>query len=172
VQDWVLGRALAIDPYDLDAPQPAGFGGRRDHPRILFPNLTRWEQLVAAFSTSERLAPYVVQGSEAHTPTERRRGDTEIGPFCTMDLSKASGPHHASVWIRAHDSVYRALATYMLMIRGDHIGFHIVAWTPTTALVYAQYGLILGAEWVAMIDPNTIPQEVRDGHVHFPNRPG
>jgi hypothetical protein len=154
---------MLYEPYGA---QPEGFGGEdwmaRRHPPLLFPNVTRWEQLFDQATTDKTQAPppYIVYGVEAYTPTERQRGDPQIGPFMTLDLRKIGGHSYGHAWVRCVDPLSRALTHFMLMIRGDRITFNLVAWNENQAVVCAHYGQILGSHWIAIIDPYSIPEEV------------
>jgi len=158
MQDGVL------DLYDVNAPQPEGYGGfGRTLPSLLFPNCSKWEHLFERWTTDKHLAPppYAIMGVAYNTYDDRYRRDPQIGPFMTLDLAKIGGTRYGSAWVRCHMPVYYGLHQEMLMMRGDQISFQVNAWDAERAVVIAQYSQILGSHWIAIIDPYSIPEELR-----------
>lgn len=154
-----------LDVYDTSAPQPEGFGGYgRTLPGLLFPNVTRWEQLFEQWTTdkTQAPAPYVILGVPADDYEGRYRRDPQIGPFMTLDMAKVGGTRYGSAWVRARMEVHYGLHQEMLMMRGDTISYQVIAWDDKRAVVTAQYSQILGSHWLAIIDPESIPEELRE----------
>lgn len=161
MSDQVLGL------YDVNAPQPKGHGGfGHTLPGLLFPNVSRWGQLFEQWSTNKAQAPkpYVVLGVPANHYEDRERRDPQIGPFMTLDMSKVGGSHYGSAWVRARMEVHFALHQEMLFSRGDTISYQVNAWGHDKAVVIAQYSQILGSHWIAVIDPYSVPEELRRQH--------
>ena len=166
MQDWLLAKGLQEPShvYDTEAKQPPGFGGYgRTLPGLLFPNVTSWDQLFQVWTTDKAHAPvpYIVYGVEATTYPENQRRDPQIGPYMTLDTARCGGTRYGSAWVRGRDELHRALVSEMLCMRGDTISYNVVAWDRQRAIVVAHYSLILGDHWIAIIDPETIPEELR-----------
>lgn len=132
--------------WDTSAPQPDCYLARK----LLFPLVTRWDQLfgVMTYEKTDAPEPYVVD-TPFYSTLDRRRGPMTIGPYCII---RAGG----SVWVRPHQVVAEAIALNTIALPGDSIYFEVIHWSDERALVVATHSLILGTSWLAVIDPSTI----------------
>lgn len=134
--------------------------------RVHLPQLATFDDVFEAWepwddaTMSARNGGYTAEGQKRRAPyTVHLPGGTELGPYCSVDLSQIGGGSRfgQSLAVRPTQEVREALAGLMSM--DDRASWKLIAHKATgRVLVIAQHGFISGGPWVAYIDPDTVPR--------------
>jgi hypothetical protein len=132
---------------------------------ICWPLIDRWDELFSAYSLDKATAP------AAHTfKVQGERDPCTIGPYMrteyahgTQTVNGYTSPkylHGPTVYVRLHDD--RAQAAYDSTIgMADGLYFQLIQWNADEAVIILNHNQIIGSRWLAVIDPRTIPAELR-----------
>jgi len=112
--------------------------------QICHKDITTFDGVFSTFSFDDKAKPSPVAEN--------------IGAFCSVKMAGS----RFSMWVRPSDFIASFIIESMLMITGDNIWFEIIGYEDGTALVVANYNVILGSRWLAVIDAATIPQPVSE----------
>ena len=135
---------------------------------ILWPLVSEWGELFAAYSLDEKGKP------SAHTfRTGPGKYDVcTIGPYMMTRFNDGTqtvirgfaSPNYRygpTVYARLHDD--RAKAAFESTIGlDDGLFFELIQWDDKEAVILMSHNKIIGSRWLAVIDPSTIPADVRE----------
>lgn len=80
---------------------------------------------------------------------------SNVGTFCTVSVPG----QRFSLRVIPSDAIKTTVTESMLKLDNDTIYFKIIGYDDGTALVTADYNIILGDRWLAVIDASTIPSQ-------------
>lgn len=134
---------------------------------IMMPDVRKFEEIFATHTVIPELGSY--KSKAAHTwkvlellPDGKSRpnsGIAELSSFCPCDL--AQSVHTERGWkyfdITATPQTIKTIFDNMLLVDQYVINIGISERDDGTALVFANYNMISGSRWLAIIDSSTIP---------------
>jgi hypothetical protein len=80
------------------------------------------------------------------------KDNMHIGSFCIL-------PDKTSIWVRPTWPAFEAIKNNTIFIQNEEMFFEIIKWDEKRALILCRYNTIVGSVWLAIIDPNTIPNK-------------
>lgn len=139
---------------------------------ILLPLVSKWEELVDYYTVSldkgqrDAIPPQVFA-----VPSQGRRQDVcTLGPYMRTEYADgvqtvnghtftrySAGP---TVYVHLHDDIARQIFESTIGI-DDRMTYQLIQWDERKALFICQHSSIIGSRWVAVIDPSTIPADVK-----------
>ena len=140
------------------------------HKTLNWPLIDRWDELFSAYSLDKATAP------AAHTfAITGEKYPCTIGPYMTTRYAHgtytlANGytgsayVHGPAVYVRLHDDKAREAYESTIGIP-DGMHFQLIQWNDREAVIILSHGQIIGSRWLAVIDPATIPAELRPEEV-------
>ena len=137
---------------------------------VSWPLIDRWDELFSAYTLDKANAP------AAHTfKIDGEKYPCTIGPYMTAEYHNGTQTINGytstkyerghAIYVRLHDE--RAQAAYDSTIGiPDQMHFQLIEWNDREAVIILSHGQIIGSRWLAVIDPATIPAEVRPSTIN------
>lgn len=133
---------------------------------VTWPLISEWGELFASYTLDETCKP------APHTfKIEGERHPCTIGPWMRTEFANSQqtingytspryrmGPY---VYVRMHEDRARAAFEDTIGIV-DGLSFRLIQWNDREAVVILEHSCIIGSRWLAVIDPNTIPADIRE----------
>lgn len=153
---------------DAERKNNARKPGRYNRP-LLFEHFKTWADLFEPNATTDKdraPAPFKVQVEERPNITYYD-GCCTIGPYMRVkwhhgktDKGHTQYIDGPSAYVRLHPGRARQVFASTIGI-ADTMSFQCIVWDEHEALITCDHGKIIGGRWLAVIDPATIPPELR-----------
>lgn len=137
---------------------------------VLLPLLSTWAEIFAEWTTDKDKAPkahtFPVEGSNPRRPEACTIGPYMMAKYAdgTQTINGFTSTKYrdgSAVYVRLNDDIARQVFQSTIGIP-DQMHFQLIEWNDREAVIICSHGQIIGSRWVAVIDPATIPQEVRE----------
>jgi hypothetical protein len=143
------------------------------HKNVLLPLVSEWAEVFSAWTLDKDKAP---ASHSFPIPNDRNHPNTSgypctIGPYMMAEYADGTQTingytstkyrHGSAVYVRLIDDVARQVFESTIGI-SDQMHFKMIEWNDREAVIICEHGQIIGSRWVAVIDPSTIPAEVRE----------
>lgn len=123
--------------------------------QVAFPRTTLFTELfdrIGKFTQDNRLCY-----NNVDVPV-RKNGSVTIGAYCTItDYRTNEQGQRKSLAVRCSDKVFEWIKEHMLMIPYDSLHFKVVVYKDSSALVWCEYGQILGSRLLAQVKGESVP---------------
>jgi hypothetical protein len=119
--------------------------------QIAFPNLTQFSDLFSEYKLWDN------KDKNKNYSSINRENNSKISSYYIIDSVLENHKYFHSLSVQSTDIVIEYIKNNMLCIPDDSIYFRINIWNSKQSLVTAQYNLIIGSKWLAVIDTKSIP---------------